>query len=510
MSDIEAAGMTIETAATARASSAQRIEVMRELALAGALPLFVLFAAILYTTNGHFTYSFDDPYIHLALARNIWLGHYGINLTEASAPSSSILWPFLLAPFASLPGLFEYVPLVVNAACLIALVFVIGRTFDDVRPRYRIALIVGIAFWVNAYGLVFTGMEHSLQLLLIAVVLRPHLRSTRSPAARIRLPAYVFVALAVLPLVRYEDCAISAPLLLLAALRGQWRAAALSAGLIVVSMGGFSLFLHHHGLGFLPSSVLAKESMTNGLGPAWNVLLNVVQSPGLVLMEVCLAVASWRRDRTWGLLIATVCVLHLLFGKSGAFGRYDAYLALFVALCGARLLIGRAQYWRGALAVVLLGVPFAYATVCTPAASSNIYYQQAQLAEIVRALGAPVAANDIGLIALRGNQYLLDLYGLGSVSALRARQSHADPVWMSDLMQKKGVHYAIIYDRWFPTRPAAFQRVGTLTLHGWIVSAALPTVTFYATDSASAAKLRQTLRDYAASHTNRKVSFEID
>lgn len=509
MSDIEAAGTTIETSATAHARSARGIEMVRELALAGVLPLLVLFAMILYTTNGHFTYSFDDPYIHLALARNIWLGHYGINLSEASAPSSSILWPFLLAPFAAMPKLFEYVPLVVNSACLIALVFVIGRTFDDVRPRYRIALIACLAFWVNAYGLVFTGMEHSLQLLLLALVLRPYLRKTTSPAARIPLPGYVFAALVVLPLVRYEDCAIAVPLLWLAAVRGQWRAAAISAGLIVVSMGGFSLFLHHQGLGFLPSSVLAKQSMTNGLGPAWNVLLNVVQSPGLVLMEVCLAVASWRRDRTWALLIATVCVLHLLFGKSGAFGRYDAYIALFVVLCGARLLIGRAHYLRGVVAVVLLGAPFAYATVCTPAASSNIYYQQAQLAEIVRALGEPVAANDIGLIALRGNEYLLDLYGLGSVSALRARQSHADPVWMSDLMQKKGVHYAIIYDRWFPTRPAAFERVGTLTLHGWIVSAALPVVTFYATDASSAAKLRRTLRDYAAHHPSSKMSFTI-
>jgi hypothetical protein len=60
----------------------------------------VLVAGVLIKTHGHLVYSLDDPYIHLGLAENIAKGHYGINLTEYSSPSSSILWPFLLVPFA--------------------------------------------------------------------------------------------------------------------------------------------------------------------------------------------------------------------------------------------------------------------------------------------------------------------------------------------------------------------------------------------------------------------------
>ena len=62
--------------------------------------VFIPFALMLQLavsySDGSFIYTLDDPYIHLALAKNIRLGNYGINLDELSSPSPSILWPFLL------------------------------------------------------------------------------------------------------------------------------------------------------------------------------------------------------------------------------------------------------------------------------------------------------------------------------------------------------------------------------------------------------------------------------
>src|SRR5213594_2619498 len=75
--------------------------------------------AILRLNGGHFTYTIDDPYIHLALAERIRGGHYGINPGEPSAPSSTILWPFLLAPFAG-SGIAEYLPLLIGIAAISA------------------------------------------------------------------------------------------------------------------------------------------------------------------------------------------------------------------------------------------------------------------------------------------------------------------------------------------------------------------------------------------------------
>src|SRR6478672_7980636 len=59
--------------------------------------------------------SIDDPYIHLAVAENILTGGYGINASEHSSPSSSIIYPFLLA-LTELLGLGIAGPLAINLA----------------------------------------------------------------------------------------------------------------------------------------------------------------------------------------------------------------------------------------------------------------------------------------------------------------------------------------------------------------------------------------------------------
>jgi len=124
-------------------------------------PMALILPLIINYTGGIFTYSLDDPYIHLALAKNIWMGNYGINLNEPSAPSSSILWPFLLAPFSFFSGFFEFVPLIINVCCLGLLVFAMDKAFSDLKLLSRLTLIAVILIALNAYGLVFTGMEFS-------------------------------------------------------------------------------------------------------------------------------------------------------------------------------------------------------------------------------------------------------------------------------------------------------------------------------------------------------------
>lgn len=57
----------------------------------------ILFVAELvlsvYLCGGRLIFTLDDPYIHLAVADHIGAGGYGVNASELSSPSSSIIWP---------------------------------------------------------------------------------------------------------------------------------------------------------------------------------------------------------------------------------------------------------------------------------------------------------------------------------------------------------------------------------------------------------------------------------
>ncbi|WP_138758243.1 hypothetical protein [Modestobacter altitudinis] len=130
--------------------------------------LFVVEAvAILVATSGHPTYPLDDPYIHLALSDRIRHGHYGINPGEVATPSSSVLWPFLLAPTAG-TVLHAATPLAINLVATLATGWLLLRLLADVtdgrsrrRPALAASLVAGPLLLLNWGAVAFTGMEHS-------------------------------------------------------------------------------------------------------------------------------------------------------------------------------------------------------------------------------------------------------------------------------------------------------------------------------------------------------------
>jgi hypothetical protein len=222
-------------------------------------------------------------------------------------------------------------------------------------------------------------------------------------------------------------------------------------------------------------------------------------------------VVYWLCRRYWvpapglALVIAAVTALQFLFGHFGWFGRYEVWWLMFLVLFALRAVFDDFAPPRVSLPTLLSGVamlplvfyPLTFDTLLVPAAAANVYNQQATLAAVARAIDAPVAVNDLGLVALRSGDYVLDLWGLGSLEALRARTTSSDPQWIRDTMASKGVRFAFIYDDWFPRKPAGWVRVGVLKLLGRRVTASSDTVTFYATDAGAAAQLRRTLERYS-------------
>ncbi|MFT0173260.1 hypothetical protein ACLKMY_30385 [Paraburkholderia mimosarum] len=221
-------------------------------AVAYALTLaIVMVAASWIRTGGEFTYSLDDPYIHMTLARNILHGNYGINPGEFAAPSSSILWPFLLAPFAG-SSFFLWVPLLINIVCFICTAQTLYSFIKrDVSAPMAIAVVMMLTLAFNLPTLMMMGMEHSLQVLLVVIVAVEMLKERPNPLL-------FYPAAIALPLVRYEDLAIALPALAYCFWRGTRRGPVVAVIIIIVAVTGFSLFLRSLGLDYLPSSVLAK------------------------------------------------------------------------------------------------------------------------------------------------------------------------------------------------------------------------------------------------------------
>lgn len=481
-----------------------------------------LFFVILHRTGGVFMYTLDDPYIHLALAQNIAQGHYGINPGEAASPSSSIVWPFLLAPFARMAWA-EYLPLALNVLFCGMAAWLIGRIVDGWK---RIGDGGGAAAWVerfvfaaalmlmaNLAGLTFVGMEHGLQLLVAVVCAAGVLEAFAGRP----VPDWCLAAAVFGPMVRYEDFGLT--LAVAVALVGQGRrgTAVRMALASVVGPVLFSVFLLSRGLPALPSSVLVKANaysigtggeraalywmyLSKGAGTlrelAWWALLTM----GLALWA--LAAREVVRRRQFVLYGAmALAALQLAVGRFNWFHRYEVYAVAFVALVTVTALVETTRSWRPGILVALLGlgVPYLQAVSQTAEAASNVYQQQYQMHRFVAEFyPRPVAVNDLGLVSYRrpAAVYVLDLWGLASPEA--SRQALKDARWLEDITSAHKVGLAMIYPAWYPEgAPDEWDALATMCITGPRISAGHRCVVFYRTEVGDKAFLEKQIAAFA-------------
>ena len=484
---------------------------------------------ILVLNDGIFIYTLDDPYIHLALARTLWTdGVYGISAHEAAAPSSSIIWPFLLAPFAA-TSVFEYMPLAINAALAVAILWVVARHADTLAPGTRIARFAAPAAIVllNLPGLTFNGMEHMLHVLVTLLAVLGLIRAVRGgDPGRIAVLATI-----ALPLIRYEGAAATLAACVAYVLIGRWRRAALIAAASGVLTGAFSLYLMSLGLGLLPSSVLAKTAFERGsvLNLLLKFFLNYDYGPFYTIVTAAalaayLTVRNWRDQRPLAIAALTAFItaaMHIVFGRFAWLARYELYvvaMALPLLLVAGRDVWPRWQAWSavrrlpamyGVLLCTLAATPLVMRYLWdgiarTPTASHSIYVQQYQMARFVAQNRIPaVAVNDLGWVAYASGARVLDLAGLGSERARFARLSR-DPRWLERLTtHNPDVALAMIYETWVPgPYPEPWVKLGeliyTLPLRPILPSIADTRVSFFATSPTHALALRSALAQFAA------------
>lgn len=178
----------------------------------------VLIGWSMHWSEGHLIYTLDDPYIHLAVAETILKGGYGINDGEYSAPSSSIIYPFLLA-ITGWAGLGSWGPLLINllamgmavylAGCIIrnqALTQVAALPPEKEWRSWPIGVGLLVCLNMNAWALVMTGMEHSLHVLAVVVTVWGLLKVLDDHRAA---SPWLVGAIIAMPLIRFEGLAMA-------------------------------------------------------------------------------------------------------------------------------------------------------------------------------------------------------------------------------------------------------------------------------------------------------------
>ncbi|MCF6443915.1 hypothetical protein [Nereida sp. MMG025] len=454
--------------------------------------------------GGLFEYPLDDVYIHLAMAEQIRAGGYGVNAGEYTSAASSPIYPFLLAPLTG--GDFaRMVPFAVNLIALVANLLVWARIVikaleDDVAPRWvMLALAAAMPLALNFAGLAFNGMEHGLHVFAVLLIVAGLQTLVRSD----RISALLVIGIALSPLVRLEGVALSlaaAGVVFVAGRRG------LGLGLAVLAVGpvaGFMYWLTTLGLSPLPNSVMAKLGDGAGghagfvQGLADSFVTNTSKTGGLALLGFSILAilgASVQNDlRKWVLLaVGAAAFAHLMAGQIGWMDRYEIYALVMVI---AAVAFARRLALPALVAVVAAGVyyvPQIYAYHYNPRA---IHLQHSQMARFAQTFAnVPVAVNDLGRVAWRNPNYVLDLWGLANDEARALRLGDTPNGWAGRLADERGVKLAMIYDNWLDEAvPEGWVRLGTLRMlrpAGFLGS---DKVAFYATDPAATEQLREAI-----------------
>lgn len=523
--------------------------------LAALLAVFVLYAQILFLNQGTFTYTLDDPYIHLALSERLAAGFYGLNPGEPASPSSSILYPFLLMAGAGqpwhvmLPLVLALIGLALALAALMSLFATAGLLATGPGRLAAEVLAVGLAFALNLLGVPFTGMEHTLHVAATLAALAGLARWVTTD----RMPWWLAPVVLVNPLLRFEGLGVVAGFLAALLLLGRrWTALGLAAA-VGGMLAGYGWAMHRLGLPVLPGSVMIKSSaaQAGGEGHVLAVLQAVlgnlatvwreqpsarllIVAAGLVLVrplawllvslvrrrEAAWRDPAWKGDGAVALLVGTAAAAHLAAGRYGWFGRYELYvLALAVA---APFFVWRRELGRlvavtaperawplrlAALAVLAVPVPLMLVwaaphlsdvTRATPLAARNIYLQHYQMHRFSHDyFPEPVAVADLGYVAFGARWPVLDLRGLGSEPARRAQLAGRAPKdWIAELTGHDKTSYMMIYDVAFPILPDGWQRVGFLSMDERRVTAADSIVAFHANGPEAAARLTAALQRF--------------
>jgi hypothetical protein len=500
----------------------------------------VLLWLSLRRTEGHFVYALDDPYIHMAMAKNVALhGVWGVTADAFSSSSSSLIWTALLAAMFALLGVRDLIPFFLNIVLATVMVVVANRVLLRAVPllsrAQRLMLLLVLLLAAPLPALVFAGQEHILHMIATVIFvfaaaewIGRHDASMRSTEFQ-RLAALAML----LPLVRYEGLYPVATCSALLMVRRRIAQAAVLTIAALIPLAIYAAISLQNGWLWAPNSVVLKgnlpdwhtlDGIRNLLGyTAYATLLQVPAIAFLVYAAVALfamraAAGIWCPVVVRLVMFVGIAVMHAQYSQPRAFWlfRYEAYVIALGLMVSATALLGntpslrqRARWERAAVTiaviVLLLISPLTdraiRAAAIVPGATANIYEQQYQMGLFLREYyqAEPVALNDIGAAAYLADVRVLDLVGLATmqVAALK-RAGYYTSADIEGLASDHGARVAIVYDNWFRgSLPSSWRRAGSWRIRRAVVVGD-ETVTFYAIVPSEWPALRDHLAEFDA------------
>jgi len=491
------------------------------------VPLVVLVVMVLAQTGGVWEYALDDVYIHLAMSEQVAQGGYGVNAGEYASASSSILYSYLLAPFAGF-GWHHWWPLVLGIAAFLGAVLLWARVLriaQETGGERWMLLVLAVAgpLFMHFQSMALIGMEHMLHIAATLLVLNGLLDFARTG----RIGWMLVVGVISNPLLRFEGMSIALLACGVLFFGGRRRAALLLLAVTALPMAAHFWHMAQLGLDMLPNSVNAKAAVTGGgdlqsggrlqrLVFAWKLALYFPTGRMLIVTVIVGAMAMLMARRqikgVWALIgwmAVLACLGHVTLGAVAEFYRYEIYVWSF-AIGAFVVLLARFDYssakmrqrvsWIFVAAFLIGGVQYPIETFQkVPTGSAAIHAQQRQMDLFIDDYWqGPVAVNDLGYVSYRNPHYVLDLWGLASREALEARHRGNDPLWMDHLAKAKNVPIAMIYSHWFKRfLPPNWVPVAELNLTIPQGTLGGSKVTFYAIDPDVEAELVTKLQAFA-------------
>ena len=510
--------------------------------------LFVLWITILLLlvvsfklNQGHFVYGLDDAYIHMSIAKNFALhGVWGVTPYGFSSSSSSLLWTLLLSFFYYVTGVNSLTPFILNIILGTITIFMVYNIlrFYKILPIYNLMVLLGVIFFTPIPYLIFIGMEHILQIILVIAFVYLSVQILTSSNIK-PLNYYLLLILAVpLAMFRYESLILIFFISFLFILKKKFTYSFSIIVLAIIPLTVYGVISVLNGWSFIPNSLILKSSFMNIIfNTSLNNLPNAIYSSiipnrfSLLIADLAAYISAllalyfsvflfkkiktiWNAPTIWLTIIGTLIFIQLLFiyndMLSGYTSRYSSYLVvlwLIAITIGVNDYLPQKlsfkfnkksipKYYLITIFIILLSSPLAFnfdLSIAQPQYTNNIYEQQYQMASFLKEYypNGSIAANDIGAINYFTNIECLDLFGLGS-NDVNKNMFNAQE--LNNLSNEHHVEIAIIYDQW--NIPSNWIKVGEWTTpHSVILGN--DTVSFYATSPQYEAELIENLKSFS-------------